>query len=248
MSLCPTIQSNSPEILTIALCSFLYSSAEIRPIGSKSKNLRNSRKIGSFNARAFLDTASVARKVTEYRRNESIYSQGDAAETVMCVQKGGVKLSVVNGSGKEAVVAMFGRTDFFGEGRMAGQTLRMGTTTAVTPTTLLVIRKEELGRRGFDRSTLQLQRKAFGAHALTSGALRETRTTRSHPAEDFPGDPGKHGRDDAFPCEFLHEQIPKTWVRRIQRRTDQCFAPQCCPARLTHELRRKPRFTLLVCL
>jgi CRP/FNR family transcriptional regulator, cyclic AMP receptor protein len=104
------------------------------------------RKISSFNAQAFLDTAGVARKVTEYRRNESIYSQGDAAETVMYVQKGGVKLSVVNGSGKEAVVAMFGPTDFFGEGCMAGQALRMGTTTAVTPTTLLVIQKDELLR------------------------------------------------------------------------------------------------------
>jgi len=103
-------------------------------------------KIDSFNAQAFLDNAGIARKVTEYRRNESIYSQGDAAETVMYVQKGGVKLSVVNGSGKEAVVAMFGPTDFFGEGCMAGQTLRMGTTTAVTPTTLLVIQKAELLR------------------------------------------------------------------------------------------------------
>jgi CRP/FNR family transcriptional regulator, cyclic AMP receptor protein len=100
----------------------------------------------SFNAQDFLDTAGVARKIEEYRRGESIYSQGDAAETVMYVQNGGVKLSVVNGSGKEAVVAMFGPTDFFGEGCMAGQTVRMGTTSAVTPTTLLVIQKKELLR------------------------------------------------------------------------------------------------------
>jgi len=100
----------------------------------------------SFNAQLFLDTAGVARKVSEYRRNEAIYSQGDAAETVMYVQKGGVKLSVVNGSGREAVVAMFGPTDFFGEGCMAGQTIRMGTASAVTPTTLLVIQKDELLR------------------------------------------------------------------------------------------------------
>jgi CRP/FNR family cyclic AMP-dependent transcriptional regulator len=106
----------------------------------------NNRKDASFNAQLFLDTSGVARKVTEYRRGESIYSQGDAAKTVMYVQKGGVKLSVVNGSGKEAVVAMFGPSDFFGEGCMAGQTVRMGTTTAVTPTTLLVIQKDELLR------------------------------------------------------------------------------------------------------
>ena len=84
--------------------------------------------------------------MTEYRRGEFIFSQGDPAETVMYIQKGGVKLSVVNASGKEAVIAMFGPTDFFGEGCMAGQARRMGTTTAITPTTLLVIQKRELLR------------------------------------------------------------------------------------------------------
>jgi len=84
--------------------------------------------------------------VVEYRRGESIYTQGDSAETVMYIQKGGIKLAVVNGSGKEAIVAMFGPGDFFGEGCMAGQTLRMGTTSAVTPSTLLVIQKNELLR------------------------------------------------------------------------------------------------------
>jgi CRP/FNR family transcriptional regulator, cyclic AMP receptor protein len=100
----------------------------------------------SFDPQVFLDTAGVARKVTEFRRGESIFSQGDGADTVMYVQKGGVKYSVVNGSGKEAVVAMFGPSDFFGEGCMAGQPIRMGTTTAITPTTILVIKKAELLR------------------------------------------------------------------------------------------------------
>ncbi len=115
-------------------------------LNMKPAKLRNNRSVDSFDPQAFLDTAGVARKVVEYRRGESIYSQGDAAETVMYVQKGGVKLSVVNGSGKEAVVAMFGPSDFFGEGCMAGQPVRMGTTTATTPTTLLAIQKGELLR------------------------------------------------------------------------------------------------------
>jgi CRP/FNR family cyclic AMP-dependent transcriptional regulator len=115
----------------------------------KIKPRRNSKPappLSSFNAQEFLDTAGISRKVMEYSRNEAIYSQGDSAETVMYVQKGGVKLSVVSGSGKEAVVAMFGPGDFFGEGCMAGQTLRMGTTTAATPSTVLVIQKQELLR------------------------------------------------------------------------------------------------------
>jgi len=112
----------------------------------KATKVKHNGSNGSFDPQVFLDTAGVSRKVVEYHRNESIYAQGDAAETVMYVQKGGVKYSVVNGSGKEAVVAMFGPTDFFGEGCMAGQPLRMGTTVAVTPTTLLEIQKEELLR------------------------------------------------------------------------------------------------------
>jgi CRP/FNR family cyclic AMP-dependent transcriptional regulator len=113
----------------------------MKPPKHKVKRLK-----GSFKAQTFLDTAGVSRKVLEFRRGESIYSQGDAAETIMYIQKGGVRLSVVNGSGKEAVVAMFGPTDFFGEGCMAGQTVRMGTASAVTPTTLLAIQKAELLR------------------------------------------------------------------------------------------------------
>jgi len=111
----------------------------------KAINLGQSKK-SAFDPQVFLDTAGVARKITDFHRGESIYSQGENADSVMYVQKGGVKYSVVNGSGKEAVVAMFGPKDFFGEGCMAGQTVRMGTTTAVTPSTILVIAKDELLR------------------------------------------------------------------------------------------------------
>ena len=112
----------------------------------KPKKLAKNGKVNSFDPQVFLDTAGMARKVAEFRRNESIYTQGEAANSVMYVQRGGVKFSVVNGSGREAVVAMFGPSDFFGEGCMAGQTVRMGTATAITPTTLLVIEKDELLR------------------------------------------------------------------------------------------------------
>jgi CRP/FNR family cyclic AMP-dependent transcriptional regulator len=97
-----------------------------------------------FDAQAFLDSAGVARRVVGYRRSEKIYSQGEPATSVMYVQAGGVKLSVVNEVGKEAVVAILGPGDFFGEGGMAGQSVRMGTATAVIPTRLLVIEKNEM--------------------------------------------------------------------------------------------------------
>jgi CRP/FNR family cyclic AMP-dependent transcriptional regulator len=107
---------------------------------------RKSARKRTFNAQAFLDSAGVARKVVEYRRTEKIYSQGDPASTVMYIQKGGVKLSVVNEVGKEAVLAILGPGDFFGEGGMAGQSVRMGTATAITAASLLVIEKGEMTR------------------------------------------------------------------------------------------------------
>jgi CRP/FNR family transcriptional regulator, cyclic AMP receptor protein len=94
-----------------------------------------SKKMNSFDPQVFLDTAGVARKITGFRRGESIYSQGEAAESVMYVQKGGVKYSVVNGSGKEAVVTMFGPNDFFGDRCMAGRSVRMGTGKSTAPKT-----------------------------------------------------------------------------------------------------------------
>jgi CRP/FNR family cyclic AMP-dependent transcriptional regulator len=92
----------------------------------------------------FLDTSGIARKVAEFQKDEQIYNQGDVAKSVLYIQKGNVKFSVVSATGKVAVVAMLGPSDFFGEGCMAGQSLRMGTATAITPTTLLAIDKNEL--------------------------------------------------------------------------------------------------------
>src|SRR5947209_9123031 len=103
-------------------------------------------KKGAFNAQAFLDSAGVARKIKEFKKAELVYSQGDAAKSVMYVQEGGVKLSVVNEVGKEAVVAILGPGDFFGEGCLAGQSVRMGMAIAITSTTLLVIEKKEMIR------------------------------------------------------------------------------------------------------
>jgi CRP/FNR family transcriptional regulator, cyclic AMP receptor protein len=100
----------------------------------------------SFDAQTFLDSAGVARKVLQYRKSQEVYSQGDPAEAVMYLQQGGVKLSVVNQVGKEAVVAILGPSDFFGEGCLAGQHIRMGTATAIAPSTVLVIEKKEMMR------------------------------------------------------------------------------------------------------
>jgi CRP/FNR family transcriptional regulator, cyclic AMP receptor protein len=112
---------------------------------SSSSNVR-SKKNPAFNAQAFLDSAGLSRKVVEYRKSEAIYTQGEPIKDVLYIQKGGIKLSVINEVGKEAVVAMLGPGDFFGEGGLAGQLVRMGTATAIAPTTLLVIERKEMVR------------------------------------------------------------------------------------------------------
>lgn len=98
----------------------------------------------AFNVESFLESTGVARSVKQFGRAEVIYAQGDNADSVMYVQIGGVKLSVVNEVGKEAVLAILGPGDFFAEGCLAGQSIRMGTATAILPCTVLVIEKSEM--------------------------------------------------------------------------------------------------------
>jgi CRP-like cAMP-binding protein len=103
-------------------------------------------KTTEFDAQAFLDSAGLAKTIVTYGRDEVIFTQGDACEHVLYIQSGGVKLSVLSKTGKEAVVAMLGPGDFFGEGCLAGQPLRMGSATAVTPSDILRIEKDQMVR------------------------------------------------------------------------------------------------------
>jgi len=107
------------------------------------KKLKNV-KVHVFDAQAFLDSAGVARKVKEFKKAVLVYSQGDAADSVMYLQEGSVKLTVISEGGKEAVIAILGPGDFFGEGCLAGQSVRMGTAAAIAPSTVLVIEKREM--------------------------------------------------------------------------------------------------------
>jgi CRP/FNR family cyclic AMP-dependent transcriptional regulator len=100
----------------------------------------------AFDAQHFLDSSGIAKTVVEYARGETIFSQGDICEDVLYIQIGGVKLSVLSKTGREAVVAMLGPGDFFGEGCLAGQPVRMGSAVAITPSVVLLIAKEKMVR------------------------------------------------------------------------------------------------------
>jgi CRP/FNR family transcriptional regulator, cyclic AMP receptor protein len=103
-----------------------------------------SKRENAANPHVYLQSVGASSRVAEFRGQQAIFSQGDAADSVMYIQKGGAKFTVVSETGKEAIVAIFGPGDFFGEGVLAGQMLRTGTATAISRTTVLVIEKDEM--------------------------------------------------------------------------------------------------------
>lgn len=100
----------------------------------------------AFDVQAHLDSSAVARTIVKYGRGEAIFVQGDPSEHVMYIQSGGVKLSVTSKIGREAVVAMLGPGEFFGEGCLAGQPFRMGSATTITPSAILRVAKQKMMR------------------------------------------------------------------------------------------------------
>ena len=99
-----------------------------------------------FDVKAFLNTVNGARTVATYRKNQKIFSQGDPADSVFYIQQGQVKVCVISEQGKEAVVALHGTGDFFGEGCLTGQPLRLATVAAVTQCAIMRIDKAQMVR------------------------------------------------------------------------------------------------------
>ena len=97
-----------------------------------------------FDPDKFLATIGEGRKVTSFRKKQTIFAQGDEADTVFYIQTGKIKLTVVSDKGKEATIAILNSRDFFGEGCLAGQPLRMGSATAITDCVLLKIDKKAI--------------------------------------------------------------------------------------------------------
>ena len=98
----------------------------------------------AFSFLAFLDSAGLGRNTVQYGRREPIFTQGDPCDSVLYIKTGGVKISVLSKTGKEAVIAMLGPGDFFGEGCLAGQPIRSGNATATTPSTILLVGKSTM--------------------------------------------------------------------------------------------------------
>jgi len=99
-----------------------------------------------FDLETYLESTGPARKVVKYRRGEIVFSQGDPSNDVRYIQEGGIKLSVISRTGKEAVVAMLAAGDFFGEGALAGQLVRIATARAAVASSVLIIEKDAMVR------------------------------------------------------------------------------------------------------
>jgi CRP/FNR family cyclic AMP-dependent transcriptional regulator len=104
-------------------------------------SVRNTR---DFDPKEFLATIGEGRKVVVFPKKQTIFTQGDAADAVFYIQEGEVRLTVVSKTGKEATLGILREGDFFGEGGLAGQPLRMGSATAMTDCELLRIDKKAM--------------------------------------------------------------------------------------------------------
>jgi CRP/FNR family transcriptional regulator, cyclic AMP receptor protein len=94
-----------------------------------------------FDPKLFLAEVGKGRDQTDYQKNQIVFSQGDPAHAVFYIQKGKIKLTVVSKEGKEAVVAILGSGDFFGEGCLAGQSVRMATATTMSECSIMRLEK-----------------------------------------------------------------------------------------------------------
>ncbi len=136
---------------TLVITSMLACSVMNHPVQRVPREVRRFRqqanlKDSAFNMQSSLESVGLGRKVCKFKTNETIFRQGDPATYIMYIQEGGVKKTVVNESGKEAVVAILGPGDFFGEKYLAGQPDRMASATTIAPTTVLMIEKQKMIR------------------------------------------------------------------------------------------------------
>jgi len=125
--------------------------------------MTNRAKPPPFDPKIFLAKADGGRTISQYRKNQVIFSQGDSADSVFYIIDGRVKFSVISEHGKEAVVALLGADEFCGEGCLAGQPLRMATATAMADCEIMRIEKRALVRVLHEEPTFS---EMFVAHLL----------------------------------------------------------------------------------
>jgi CRP/FNR family cyclic AMP-dependent transcriptional regulator len=166
----------------------------------------------AFDVALFLDSTDLGRRISKFQRRETVFSQGDPAKNVMYIQEGGVKLTVVNATGKEAVVAILGPGDFLGEGCLAGQPKCMATATTIAPTTMLVIEKEEMIR------VLHTEH-AFSDRFLSHMLARNIRVESDLIDQLFNSSEKRLARTLLLLARYGKQEQPETLIARMSQET-----------------------------
>jgi CRP/FNR family cyclic AMP-dependent transcriptional regulator len=165
-----------------------------------------------FDPLVFLTQLGEGRKISRYRKGEIVFSQGGDADAVFHIQKGKVKLAVVSERGKEAVVAILGAGDFFGEGCLAGQKVRTATACAFTECTIVAVEKITMIRVLHDEA-------AFSELFMTHLLFRNIRVEEDLVDQLFNSSEKRLARLLLLLANFGNERPPEPIVPRITQET-----------------------------
>jgi CRP/FNR family transcriptional regulator, cyclic AMP receptor protein len=124
----------------------------------------------TFDPATFLAKVGAGRTISEYRKDDIVYRQGDRADSTFYIEQGKVKVAVTSDQGKEAIVAILGKEEFFGEGCLAGQPVRIATVTAMSPSAIMKIDKAAIIKVLQDEPSFS---RLFIAHLLTRAMRAE---------------------------------------------------------------------------
>src|SRR5579863_1192531 len=165
-----------------------------------------------FDLKGFLTEANGGRTVVAYGENAVIFSQGDPADTIFYIQKGKVKLTVLSKQGKEAVVAILGAGDFFGEGCLAGQCIRMATAVAMSECSIMRLEKAAVVRALHDQPSFS---EVFVAHLLS----RNIRIEEDLVDQLFNSSEKRLARVLLLLANFGKEGTPQTVIPKMSQET-----------------------------
>ena len=170
-------------------------------------------KVGSaFDLKVFLNKSRAGRKRAEYAENDLIFSQGDPADAVFYIHKGKVKLTVLSRQGKEAVIAILGAGDFFGEGCLAGQPLRMGTSISMSVCSIMKLAKTDVIRALHEQPTFS---EVFVTHLLS----RNIRIEEDLVDQLFNSSEKRLARVLLLLANFGKEGVPQTVIPKMSQET-----------------------------
>jgi CRP-like cAMP-binding protein len=165
-----------------------------------------------FDPEALFTSTAVPKTVMAYAKGAPIYSQGSPCDSVLFVRSGEVKLSVISKLGKEAIVAILEQGNFFGEGALAGQALRLGNATAHTASTIVAIAKADMRRLLHEEHELS---DGFIAHLLT----RNIRTEEDLIDQLFNSAEKRLARTLLLLAHYGGENIPQRVIPKISQET-----------------------------